>query len=255
MAQTTPNQNIKTPNRTRYLGFQSPRYGNDLLPISEDAVWHRRSNWRVRENVAHLLTSFDYDTIQKFKNKRLNLHPTIQKLTDLELKNLMQHVNDNFGKNRDKFQFYMQYLKMVNENKTANLNDMLNVTILSSTARKDTLRSQHPVLYAGIGQRLDFGTSPLPQKNDQLIPDVPSFNGSSYAFVPVVLLPQGDEHRMRVPASYGPIKSPTTYRNHTPLTASVYKRITERRPNNSLGLVLSARQNFLKHVHEASTMS
>jgi hypothetical protein len=105
---------------------------------------------------------------------------------------------------------------------------------------------------------------PLPRTPDKQYVEqlLPSYNGVSYSFTPVVLMPQGDEFRQELPTDYGPTNyGPVRHSNtrnlgtHVPLTASVYKRFSRQRPGNSLGMVLAARKKFLEHVHEASTLT
>lgn len=87
----------------------------------------------------------------------------------------------------------------------------------------------------------------------QLIP-VSSYNGTSYAFTPIVLAPQGDEFRQELPPAYGPVRRSGGTRVFGPLSHSAYRQLNTKRPGNSMGMVLAARHNFLRHVHLASTL-
>lgn len=145
-----------------------------------------------------------------------------------------------------------------------------NPGVSSAPARRHpTLATTNQAQIASVKQQL--GVTNLPDSVKNLIaqytvpPYTPKGRGGrlnkkqllGYDFTPVVLKLQGDEFRQKLPANYGPVRHSKTHDLGTrmPLTASVYKRFSHQRPGNSLGIVLAARKNFLRHVHEASTMT
>jgi hypothetical protein len=70
-------------------------------------------------------------------------------------------------------------------------------------------------------------------------------------YTPVVLLEQGDE-AFRIPSI---VTNPSNQRTDTePLDDRYYNFMNKKRPNSNMGLVLQARQNFMRHVSERSSM-
>ena len=83
--------------------------------------------------------------------------------------------------------------------------------------------------------------------------DLFSGHARTTVYTPVVLIRQGDE-RVK-------LKSPDTMRISLPKTTvdepmdgHYYNFMNRKRPNNNMGLVLQARQNFMKRVSEISSM-
>ena len=80
-----------------------------------------------------------------------------------------------------------------------------------------------------------------------------STNQQGTNYTPVVLTEQGDEgFRMESPNTMR-ISLPKTTVDE-PMDGHYYNFMNRKRPNNNMGLVLQARQNFMKHVSEISSM-
>lgn len=166
----------------------------------------------------------------------------------------LEELIDNYSRTNRAFK------KMQNAKDPLERKDFsVNTWYLQAQMRDKFNNSPSPYALKSQGPAEDYSLNPLPRTPDKqsTMQLLPSYNGSSYIFTPVVLLPQGDEFRQELPADYGPVRHSKTRNVGTsvPLTASVYKRFSRQRPGNSLGMVLAARKNFLRHVHEASTMT
>ena len=80
-----------------------------------------------------------------------------------------------------------------------------------------------------------------------------STNQQGTNYTPVVLTEQGDEgFRMESPDTMR--ISPQKPTVDEPFDGHYYNFMNRKRPNNNMGLVLQARQNFMKHVSEISSM-
>lgn len=96
-------------------------------------------------------------------------------------------------------------------------------------------------------------TTPPPSPSMPPLQRVSTNPRSGTNYTPVVLTEQGDEgFRMESPDTMR-ISLPKTTVDE-PMDGHYYNFMNRKRPNNNMGLVLQARQNFMKHVSEISSM-